>query len=79
MAGLEVTTMMQLDAERQKRLFATELMKLQSEAPPMAGLTCDILEMDCVRLDGGLVVFQCVRRLRESNCRGRQNTSKKDP
>jgi hypothetical protein len=35
--------------------------------------------MDCVRLDCGLVVFRCIRRLCKSKRRRRQNTRKKKP
>src|SRR6266446_7968460 len=43
-----------------------------------ANLTCDIFKVDCVRLDGCLVVFRCIRRLRESKHRRHQNTRKQE-
>src|SRR5260370_29904166 len=43
-----------------------------------ASLTRDILKVDCVRLDGCLVVFRCIRHLRESKRRRHQNTRKQE-
>src|SRR6267378_392193 len=43
-----------------------------------ASLTRDILKVDCVRLDGCMVVFRCIRRLRESKRRRHQNTRKQE-
>src|SRR5882724_6068721 len=43
-----------------------------------ASLTRDILKVDYVRLDGCLVVFRRIQRLRESKRRRHQNTRKKE-
>src|SRR5260370_32420721 len=43
-----------------------------------ASLTCVILEVDCVRLDGCLVVVLYIRHLPESKRRRHQNTRKQE-